>query len=524
MELTDDLIVFEGATGQMDNKEPAWSPMGYVLKRQTSTGYQVHIVFRGSRSGNGMRAALQSGVQSKGNPDWVTDLDGDLVANTNICGQANTTVSRGFANAFQRCRGSLQAALSWVKTSAGDVAPERITVSGHSLGAALACMTFSAIHYGADWSSTGASGLATLFPGWPFAQTRAYCFALPPVGNKEFSTAIEGKTISIPREGGSPLVKPLMESPWITGDEVVGVAANIKGNVGQWFKQKAAKVGSSYSPRSPNCGLPMPPTAAKNEHPHEMYLIRQAIALGCESLVNERLKYARPWATHLCLRDVLDGVCVSTAHAYSAQPTVVTRTNLKGILRNYRFTKHLQIYGHVLTTVLGNSEGWKGIHTKNTYKNVQTGIGAAYATAVADPFDADAMIRSFLAMATAVPVQPGVKTPRGDLVRTGRQDWVVTEPPNTAPEVPACLREMLGLEFSLRICLGFPLAAFEVDATNADFSAYERSGPSQLCCLMMMPRWETEMQDAARKDAAAGIRTRPRSGAVIRYREKGPTG
>ncbi len=82
---------------------------------------------------------------------------------------------------------------------------------------------------------------------------------------------------------------------------------------------------------------------------------------------------------------------------------------------------------------------------------------------------------------------------------------------------------MLGVEFSLRLCLGFPLAAFQADTTNTSYSAYEVMGPLLLCCDMMMPRIKDPLREQASTDRAA-IRTRPRSGAVLGRREAGPTG
>jgi len=54
----DHLIVFEGGTGIAGSTDPSWSLMGFVLMRKTPTGYDAHIVFRGSRSG----AALSTTV------------------------------------------------------------------------------------------------------------------------------------------------------------------------------------------------------------------------------------------------------------------------------------------------------------------------------------------------------------------------------------------------------------------------------------------------------------------------------
>jgi hypothetical protein len=65
----DILYGFEGGTGKIDRTPASWSHMGCVLDRTNDAGgYDVHIAFRGSRSGSGGRAMSQ-GAAGKGNPD-----------------------------------------------------------------------------------------------------------------------------------------------------------------------------------------------------------------------------------------------------------------------------------------------------------------------------------------------------------------------------------------------------------------------------------------------------------------------
>ena len=74
----DHLIVFEGGTGSDGNTDPSWSLMGFTLMHKTPTGYDAHIVFRGSRSGASLAKTVwraQDAIGAhKGNPDWITDL------------------------------------------------------------------------------------------------------------------------------------------------------------------------------------------------------------------------------------------------------------------------------------------------------------------------------------------------------------------------------------------------------------------------------------------------------------------
>ena len=75
---SDAMCVFEGETGATPaNPVGVRSPMGFVLARATGeagNAYDLHVVFRGSRSGSAARAVWQAqdliGV-AKGNPDWV---------------------------------------------------------------------------------------------------------------------------------------------------------------------------------------------------------------------------------------------------------------------------------------------------------------------------------------------------------------------------------------------------------------------------------------------------------------------
>lgn len=79
----DVLLAFEGGTGDkgIEGQPPSQSLMGFVLLRYYpgKPEYDVHIAFRGSRSGSASRAAIQalSDDKAKGNPDWITDLGYD---------------------------------------------------------------------------------------------------------------------------------------------------------------------------------------------------------------------------------------------------------------------------------------------------------------------------------------------------------------------------------------------------------------------------------------------------------------
>lgn len=179
---TDVLYAFEGATGLTSTYGGAWSLMGYVLKCVLPGGYDVHIVFRGSQSGSGGRAAGQ-GLVAKGNPDWVTDMDNQHVEECNPF-MHHGSICRGFKNAAKTFMPSVIACLKHIQTEAG-TAPQNITVAGHSLGGALAaCFT------GAMVSGSWGAGV---LPNWPWKNIKLFTYGCPAMAGDRYHLAFNSR-------------------------------------------------------------------------------------------------------------------------------------------------------------------------------------------------------------------------------------------------------------------------------------------------------------------------------------------
>ena len=97
------LYAFEGGTGDkgLAGEPHSQSLMGYVLMRwKGEHDYDVHVVFRGSRSGTASRALLEalSDEDARGNPDWITDMGYDLLyPDTTSCEERMMSVIAGLA-------------------------------------------------------------------------------------------------------------------------------------------------------------------------------------------------------------------------------------------------------------------------------------------------------------------------------------------------------------------------------------------------------------------------------------------
>jgi hypothetical protein len=190
------LYCFEGGTGadpskHSDKQYVSWGLMGFVLASHRGAAppqnYDVHIIFRGSRSGQLRPTEAGKG---KGNPDWVTDLQILSLAPEPVVSQTGS-VATGFAEAQKRTLPTIMRCLNDIHNLKGG-APNRIYVSGHSLGGALALHFTSAVTLGNSYAHTiqGQGDMPANVRTWPWANLTLTTFGSPATGDTTFSNAL----------------------------------------------------------------------------------------------------------------------------------------------------------------------------------------------------------------------------------------------------------------------------------------------------------------------------------------------
>ncbi|HIN66596.1 MAG TPA: hypothetical protein EYM95_18315, partial [Candidatus Obscuribacterales bacterium] len=200
----DHLIVFEGGTGSDGKSDPSWSLMGFVLMHKTQTGYDAHIVFRGSRSGASLAKTVwraQDAIGAhKGNPDWITDLRGTTQIDLPLISKVGK-VTEGFGESLPTMLGTITACCKYLEQKYP--APEHIYVTGHSLGAGLASQFVSSVIQGSYGDV-----LRNEVRGWDWGKTTLVAFAQPIPGDPSFAANFDK-------------LSPSSQHYWVAGDAVV---------------------------------------------------------------------------------------------------------------------------------------------------------------------------------------------------------------------------------------------------------------------------------------------------------------
>jgi hypothetical protein len=200
----DVILAFEGGTGDKgeDGQPHSHSLMGFVLlRRMPATGtYDIHVAFRGSRSGSAARAALEafSEDNAKGNPDWITDLGYDLVSAEAGGGHISSQgkVHRGLARSVASIEPQLFRCLSKVNELMNGALPRNIYVTGHSLGGGLAQHFVSSVLLGDAYGPAGQGDeMPNALKIWPWQNTKLVTFSAPVSGDETWAKILTTDTL-----------------------------------------------------------------------------------------------------------------------------------------------------------------------------------------------------------------------------------------------------------------------------------------------------------------------------------------
>lgn len=307
----DHLIVFEGGTGIADKSDPSWSLMGFVLMKKTSTGYDAHIVFRGSRSGSALSKTVWKAQDligdPKGNPDWITDLRSDKQIEQPLISKVGK-VTEGFAECLPTMLGPISACCSYLEQKYP--APEHIFVTGHSLGAGLASQFVSAVLQGSYGDQ-----LRNEVKGWSWNKTTLMAYAQPIPGDPTWAENFNK-------------ISPASEHYWVTGDSVVEATSS---RIVGLLIDKGEHVGVQNK---------LSGIADCKDNPHEVFVIRDAMVRDLASKdtsLSQQLGSENSWAYYKTFATMLAGQPDSYVYPGAPSPRIVTEQNLREILQTCNF-------------------------------------------------------------------------------------------------------------------------------------------------------------------------------------------
>jgi len=459
---TDEMIVFEGSTGVLGSTGAgAMSPMGYVLKRQSEVPgkFEVHIVFRGSRSGSAARALTQgmNGPISgpTGNPDWVTDMASAFVKGADVDGVGGN-VAAGMVHALAQC---IPGILEAVREIAKQGDPVKVHVTGHSLGAALASTFCAAL----KMTRAGAAGTLSKkvregqTKDWPWDAVLGWFYALPPTADKTFCDAY-ARTVE-------------NTAPYCDGDPVVECSKSI-GTMDTGGSGRAGWLLGAGGYTAGNLEkLPKPASSASGENPHEIYLIRAALVakLGKASTPGP-VRDAQPWGVYNTFRDLLDG---RAANFKGTTIAIITRENLRAILRSYSFAEHFDLVLQLLEGVVANKASYRGKHWASTLIRIGENVQLARSLEIAD--DAATTDGIVDRVGTQVSIMCAFKAAKQQYLGLSNKAKAESD-----GSVDLEADDMLGQDFAVRIGLGMLLRGLAMhDQTS--MADYEKLEVLRLC-------------------------------------------
>ena len=349
----DHLIVFEGGTGSVGTTQPSWSPMGFVLMKKTATGYDAHIVFRGSRSGSSLGKTVwkaQGAIgDAKGNPDWITDLGGTKQIEQPLISKVGT-VTKGFAEALPTMLGPITACCKYLEQNYP--APEHIYVTGHSLGAGLGSQFVSAVLQGSYGDQ-----LRQEVKSWPWNNTILMAYAQPIPGDPAWAANFDKVT-------------PTSEHYWVEGDSVVEATSGL---VVGLLIDKGEHAGKQKK---------LSTVANCKDNPHEVFVIRAAILRDLASnpdsdssstppsnlaSLSQQLGRENTWGYYETLSKMLAAQPLSYVYPGAPAPAIVTEVNLRQILQNNNFSSEFERWlEQVYARMIADKDSYIGFKFQST--------------------------------------------------------------------------------------------------------------------------------------------------------------
>ncbi|MBX9696325.1 MAG: hypothetical protein K2Z81_28315, partial [Cyanobacteria bacterium] len=307
----DHLIVFEGGTGISGTADPSWSLMGFVMMQKTPTGYDAHIVFRGSRSGASLSTTVwkaQDAIgDAKGNPDWITDLRGVAQIDQPLISKTGK-VTEGFARSLPTMLGPITACCKYLEQKYP--VPEHIYVTGHSLGAGLASQFVSAVEQGSYGDE-----LRKEVKSWPWNSATLIAFAQPIPGDPAFASNFDK-------------ISPTSTHYWVAGDDVVEATSNL---IVGLFIDKGEHVGIQKK---------LNKIEGCNDNAHEVFVIRASLVRdlpSTDAALSQQLGRENTWAYFESFSKMLAAQPASYVYPGAPAPNIVNEENLRRILQNSHF-------------------------------------------------------------------------------------------------------------------------------------------------------------------------------------------